>query len=131
MGTGVVSALLHSFPYGQGSKVLNGFALAFFFLNLALFCVFLILTISRYVMFPRVWGLMLKHPVQSLYLGCFPMGAVTLINTGLTIVNQYYNFGGKPLLYILWCFWWLDVILSFSCCFGLVYVMCVLVFSQQ
>ena len=26
---------------------------------------------------------MLNHPTQSLFIGCFPMGATTLINAGL------------------------------------------------
>ncbi|KIJ39926.1 hypothetical protein M422DRAFT_32525 [Sphaerobolus stellatus SS14] len=123
MGTGVVSALLHSYPYGGNSIILNGFATAFFFLNLVLFCIFLTLTICRYVMFPRLWGLMLRHPVQSLYIGCFPMGAVTLINSGLTLGYQYWNWGGTTFLYTLWGLWWLDTFVSFLCCFGLVYVM--------
>ena len=31
----------------------------------------------------QVWGLMLNHPAQSLFIGCFPMGAATLINGAL------------------------------------------------
>lgn len=76
-------------------------------------------------MFPRIWHAILHHPVQSLYLGCFPMGAATLITVGITVVSQYWGFGGTAFVYVLWAFWWLDAILSFLCCFGLVYVMCV------
>ena len=31
----------------------------------------------------QVWQLMLSHPTQSLFIGCFPMGATTLINGAL------------------------------------------------
>jgi tellurite resistance protein TehA-like permease len=123
MGTGIIGALFHNFPYGGDTRTMNAFALIFFMLNVILFSAFLALTIARYIMFPHAWGLMLRHPVQSLYLGCFPMGAVTLVNVGLTVVNQYWEFGGTPFLYILWGFWWLCAVLSFLCCFGILYVM--------
>lgn len=29
---------------------------------------------------------MIAHPAQSLFIGCFPMGAATLINAGLVSV---------------------------------------------
>jgi tellurite resistance protein TehA-like permease len=119
----VISSLFHSFPYGGNSKVMNGFALAFFFLNIILFFMFLALSVACYIMFPRIWRSMLHHPVQSLYLGCFPMGADTLITVGIIVVSQYWGFGGNTFVYVLWGFWWLDGILSFLCCFGLVYVM--------
>lgn len=123
MGTGVIGALFHSFPYGGESRVMNGFALAFFFLNIILFIIFLVLSTACYIMFPRIWGSMLHHPVQSLYLGCFPMGADTLITVGIVVVSQYWGFGGTTFVYVLWGFWWLDAVLSFLCCFGLIYIM--------
>ncbi|KAF8524128.1 voltage-dependent anion channel, partial [Hysterangium stoloniferum] len=125
MGTGVISALFHGFPYGGDTRIMNAVALAFFLLNLLLFILFLGLTIARCIMFPHLWGLMLRHPVQSLYFGCFPMGAVTLVTAGLTVVNQYWAFGGTRFLYILWGFWWLDAAISFLCCFGVLYIMTV------
>ncbi|KAF8507752.1 voltage-dependent anion channel-domain-containing protein [Gautieria morchelliformis] len=123
MGTGIISCLLHGFPYRGNPKIMNGFALAFFFLNLLLFSVFLALSVACYIMFPRIWRSILHHPVQSLYLGCFPMGADTLITVAIVVVNQYWGFGGVRFVYVLWAFWWLDAILSLLCCFGLIYVM--------
>lgn len=66
---------------------------------------------------------MLRHPVQSLYVGCYPMGAATLINVSVGLVREQYGFGGKPFLYIIWAFWWIDVVLSFICAFAVVHVM--------
>lgn len=34
----------------------------------------------------KVWSMMITHPAQSLFIGCFPMGAATLINAGLVSV---------------------------------------------
>ncbi|KAF8584835.1 hypothetical protein K439DRAFT_1646832 [Ramaria rubella] len=123
MGTGVISSLFHNYPYGGDTRTMNAFALAFFFLNLFLFLIFLTLSISCYILFPPIWKMILNHPVQSLYLGCFPMGATTLITAALVVVSEYWKFGGTPFVYVLWSFWWLDAILSFLCCYGIVYVM--------
>lgn len=38
---------------------------------------------GRRLISPQVWSLMLAHPAQSLFIGCFPMGAATLINAAL------------------------------------------------
>ncbi|GJJ09822.1 hypothetical protein Clacol_004046 [Clathrus columnatus] len=84
-----------------------------------------VINIARYTLFSGSWSDMLRHPVQSLYLGCFPMAGSTLINTALTTVNQYFGVGGYKFLYTLWAFWWLDCLISFLCCFGVVYVMTV------
>ena len=105
MGTGVVSALLHLFPYNNGSLALKIMALIFFLLNLTLFTFVCTCTVLRYLWFPevcvfplpllplfltphQVWSLMIAHPAQSLFIGCFPMGAATLINSGL--VGYFY-----------------------------------------
>lgn len=76
-------------------------------------------------MYREVWRIMLHHPVQSLYLGTFPMGVTTLLNVALTIINQKYQIGGTPFLYTLWALWWLDVGLSILCCWGMVHFMSV------
>lgn len=65
---------------------------------------------------------MLSHPAQSLFIGAFPMGAATLINSALT-ANQQWGFAGKGFLYTLWAFWWADLLISCLCAFGLLFVM--------
>lgn len=125
-GTGVISSLFHDFPYRGNSKIMNVFALAFFLLNILLFSAFFALSVACYIMFPHTWRSILHHPVQSFYLSYFPMGAATLITVGTTVVSQYWGFGGTTFVYILWAFWWLDAILSCLCCFGLIYVTCVI-----
>jgi hypothetical protein len=66
---------------------------------------------------------MIRDPVQSLYLSTFPMGAVTLIGVGTTVLHDQYGFGGRAFLFTLWGLWWIDVAISFLCCWGLFYVM--------
>lgn len=74
-------------------------------------------------MFPGIWSSTINHPVQSLYLGCFPMGATTLINIAVQTVYEDYNFGGRSLLYTIWGLWWLDCFISWLCVFGLMHTM--------
>lgn len=74
---------------------------------------------------------MVNHPTQSLYLGCFPMGATTLINIAVQTVYENYNFGGRPFLYTLWGLWWSDCFISWLCVFGLLHIMYVWWFSSQ
>ncbi|KAI0051902.1 C4-dicarboxylate transporter/malic acid transport protein, partial [Auriscalpium vulgare] len=123
MGVGVISILFANFPYGPQTAPMKALSAVFFFLNIFLFLLFLAASLSRYILFPDVWGLMLAHPMQSLYLGCFPMGAVTLINVAVTLFYGEYGFGGNAFLYTLWGLWWLDVAVSCLCCWGLVHVM--------
>ncbi|OBZ68178.1 Sulfite efflux pump SSU1 [Grifola frondosa] len=124
MGTGVVSALLHNFPYHNESLGLKITAVVFFLLNLVLFVFVCTCTILRYALYPEIWPLMIVHPAASLFVGCFPMGAATLINAGLAI-NQDWGFGGNGFLYTLWGFWWLDSIVSYIIAFGMIYTMMV------
>ncbi|KAH8981874.1 voltage-dependent anion channel [Lactarius akahatsu] len=123
MGTGAVSLLFSVFPYWTGSDALRALSTAFFFLNLLLFVLFCSASAVRYWCFPGVWRAMLRHPVQGLYVGAFPMGALTLIAVGTTVLHGQYGFGGRAFLYALWGLWWADVALSALCCWGVVYLM--------
>lgn len=123
VGTGVIALLFQGFPYSTGSQILKIFTLIFFFLNLFLFVLFTAMTAIRYILFPKIWSLMIAHPVQGLYIGCFPMGLTTLINVAVRTIYQDYGFGGKQFLYALWCIWWFDLALSCLCVWGMVQIM--------
>ncbi|KIJ18870.1 hypothetical protein PAXINDRAFT_109264 [Paxillus involutus ATCC 200175] len=123
MGTGSISILFHSFPYATDSEVMKVFTLLFFFLNLVLFVLFTAVSAVRYILFPGIWNRMLRHPVQSLYLGTFPMGATPLLTVAITAIHNTYNFGGRPFVYTIWTLWWLDIALSILCCWGMVHIM--------
>ncbi|KAJ4002023.1 voltage-dependent anion channel [Lentinula boryana] len=123
MGTGSISLLFHAFPYGNETQTFIIFTLIFFFLNLTLFILFCAITITRYIMFPDIWGLMIRHPAQSLFTGTFPMGACTLLSIAVSLISEKYRFGGKAFLYAMWGLWWLDVAISIICCWGMVHIM--------
>ncbi|KAI0315477.1 voltage-dependent anion channel [Amylostereum chailletii] len=123
MGTGAISILFANFPYGNTTTPMKILASIFFFLNLALFIVFTTVSAWRYIRYPDVWSLMIRHPVQSLYLGCFPMGATTVMSVATTVFYKEYGFGGEAFLYALWGFWLLDVAISALCVWWLVHIM--------
>ena len=123
VGTGAISILWHNYPYLNDSPTFKIFTLIFFFLNLTLFVIFNVLTILRYMLFPDIWGIMMQHPVQSLYIGCYPMSVTTLINIAVGEIHQQYGYGGKGFLYFIWAIWWADIVLSLICTFAIVHVM--------
>jgi tellurite resistance protein TehA-like permease len=78
MGTGIVAVLLNTIPFT--SPVLHYLSIIFFILNTILFTAALVVSILRYTLYPEIWFVMILDPVNSLFLGCVPMGFATLIN---------------------------------------------------
>ena len=78
MGTGIVSILLHNLPYN--GDWLYWISVIVFCLNVALFVLFLGISVVRYTLYPEIWRVMIRHPAQSLFLGTFPMGLATIVN---------------------------------------------------
>jgi tellurite resistance protein TehA-like permease len=67
MGTGIVSILVHNLPFN--ARWLYWISVLLFCLNVFLFVTFTAVSIVRYAVFRGVWSAMLRHPVQSLFLG--------------------------------------------------------------
>ncbi|CAK7270601.1 Plasma membrane sulfite pump involved in sulfite metabolism [Sporothrix epigloea] len=109
MGTGIVSVLLHNLPYNaHGVWYIS---VAVFGLNVLLFLCFSAITLTRYILYPEIWGVMIKHPSQSLFLGCIPMGLSTIINMMALVCTPW----GNGFIYFAWALWWVDVIMSCAC----------------
>lgn len=66
MGTGIVAILIHQLPYQFSS--LSEISVVFLCLNVLIFLTLFVLSIVRYTLWPEIWLLMLRHPVQSLFL---------------------------------------------------------------
>ncbi|KAF5026838.1 hypothetical protein F66182_1032 [Fusarium sp. NRRL 66182] len=116
MGTGIVSILLHNLPYN--AIWLQYMSYIFFGLNVLLFTTFLGISIARYALYPEIWGAMVSHPGQSLFLGCFPMGFATIINMMVFCCKQW----GDWVIYLAWAFWWVDVWLSIATCISMPFI---------
>lgn len=67
MGTGITSILLYNLPYN--GRWLYWASVVLFALNVAIFALLSVLSAVRYTLFPGIWGSMVGHPVQSLFLG--------------------------------------------------------------
>ncbi|EFX03431.1 flavodoxin and radical sam domain containing protein [Grosmannia clavigera kw1407] len=106
MGTGIVSILLHNLPYS--TEWMRYISIAIFALNISLFSVFMTITMARYILYPEIWAVMIKHPAQSLFLGCIPMGFATIINMLVFVCARWGNWA----IYLAWGLWWVDVAMS-------------------
>lgn len=78
MGTGIVSILLNTLPYN--SQWLYWISVVIFALNVLLFAAACLITLLRYLLYPSIFAAMIRHPVQSMFVGTFPMGFATIIN---------------------------------------------------
>ncbi|KAL4971689.1 voltage-dependent anion channel [Aspergillus desertorum] len=78
MGTGMVSILLNTLPYN--GIWLYWISVVIFALNVLLFLAACILSFLRYILYPEIFNAMIMHPVQSMFVGAFPMGFATIIN---------------------------------------------------
>ncbi|KAL5604817.1 hypothetical protein BROUX41_001845 [Berkeleyomyces rouxiae] len=116
MGTGIVSILLHELPYNaRWTEVLSW---VFFALNVLMFCTFSLICAVRFSLYPEIWSAMVMHPVQSLFLGTFPMGLSTIINMLALSCSHW----GKWLAYTAWALWWVNVVLAVATCVGIPFV---------
>jgi hypothetical protein len=118
MGTGITSILLHNLPYN--GRWLLYISYIMFALNVILFVIFLLISLLRYTLYPKIWGAMIRHPVQSLFLGCFPMGFGTIINMICFVCVPAW---GANWWKVAWAFWWIDAVLAVATCLFIPFVM--------
>lgn len=111
MGTGIVSILLHNLPYN--SQWLRWISIALFGLNILLFMLFCILSVTRYCLYRGIFVAMIRHPVQSLFLGTFPMGFATIVNMFIYVCVPVW---GRWAVTFAWAMWWIDAVVSICCC---------------
>lgn len=117
-GTGVVPILLHNLPYN--TEWIQWIAVVLFAMNVGLFVLFTLMSLVRYIMFPEVWGAMIRHPTHSLFLGVFPQALATIVNM---IVFVCVADWGPWAVYLAWALWWICAAISVSTCFFLPFVM--------
>jgi hypothetical protein len=67
MGTGIASVLLFDLPYN--ACWIYWISVVVYCLNIALFVLFTAISVLRYTIHKGLFEAMLKHPVQSLFLG--------------------------------------------------------------
>ncbi|ETN44450.1 uncharacterized protein HMPREF1541_10631 [Cyphellophora europaea CBS 101466] len=117
MGTGIVSILLHNLPYN--GRWLYWISVGIFGLNVLLFTVFFVISLARYTMFRGLFRFMIRHPVQSLFTGTFPMGLATIVNMVTFVCVPTW---GPWATTLAWTLWWIDAAIAVSTCFYLPFV---------
>lgn len=118
MGVGITAAILYNFPFR--ARWLEILGIVVWAINLGLFGLFFTMFVLRFIKYPDQFWRMLYHPGQSAFLGCLPMGYTTLIN----MVHYIWGHKAWVPVYVLW---WISVISSLLCVWGVVFVM----FSSQ
>ncbi len=131
MGTGIVSILLHNLPYN--GRWLYWISVVIFALNVGLFVVFTVISLLRYILYPEIFVVMLRHPGQSVFVGTFPMGLATIINMivfvcvpawggpwpNIVCCRPSSNFRSFLTIQKAWGLWWFDAAVSVLCCFSI------------
>lgn len=107
MGTGIVSILLISIPYQ--AHWLYYLSIVFFLLNTVLFFSAFTISVLRYTLYPEIWGVMIRDPTNSLFLGTIPMGFATLVNMWIRVCVPAW---GSWAATVAWVGWMVDAIVS-------------------
>jgi tellurite resistance protein TehA-like permease len=102
MGTGITSILLNTLPYN--GQWLYWLSVIIFALNVFLFTIFCVLAILRYTLYPRIFVAMIRHPVQSMFIGTFPMGFATIINMFVFVCVPAWGEWTRNFALALWIF---------------------------
>lgn len=118
MGTGIVSILLHNLPYN--GDWLYYLSIIVFVLNVLLFITGCIISFLRYTLYPEIFTVMIKHPVQSMFIGTFPMGLATIINM---IVFVCVPAWGEWTRYFAWGLWIFDAVVSVTTALSLPFIL--------
>lgn len=118
MGTGIVSILLNTLPYN--ARWLYWISVVFFALNVLLFAVFSVVSLLRYALYPELIRPVLVHPVQSMYLGTFPMGLATIITMVCFVCVPAWGHWTRNFAWGLWIF---DAVLSVMVALGTPFVL--------
>ncbi|MDA8158885.1 MAG: TDT family transporter [Deltaproteobacteria bacterium] len=103
MGTGILALMLGAFPYHIAG--LHIIAESLWIADIALFILFSLLFIGRFVFYFESAKKLLGHPVQSMFLGAIPMGLIT-------IVNGFIDFAKPNAIPFALNLWYLDVAMS-------------------
>jgi C4-dicarboxylate transporter/malic acid transport protein len=109
MGTGITAICLNTLA--NGLPWLKAICSGLWVFNILLFAFFTSLLIARSIKFPESWKRMLNHPTQPMFLGCIPMGLITIVNGFVLFAPPYL---GTVAIDIAITLWWIDVVLSLA-----------------
>jgi tellurite resistance protein TehA-like permease len=107
MGTGVCSLILIAIPWK--ASWLYWLSVAFFGLNAILFSLAFTISLLRYTLYPEIWTVMINDPTMVLFLGTFPIGFATLIESWILLCCPHWGYWS---VWVAWLAWMLDVVIA-------------------
>ncbi|PWN33397.1 uncharacterized protein FA14DRAFT_161273 [Meira miltonrushii] len=104
MGTGVIATLFTLLGQIWGTEQYSPFfrsfirwpALVYLLLDIAIFIIFSASFLARYILFPQVLPLTIKHPQKSMFLGTVPMGLITITSGICQLGSTSFDLGIWP-----------------------------------
>ena len=113
MGCGILSVILHNFPYPAYwlevcGCIMWGFAVFFFILTFPSFIISMVTVPGNFLKFHR-------DANTSVYLGCLSMGYTT------TFVNFLFGITSKSFIIGIYVLWWISLVLSLYCAIVIFY----------
>ena len=109
MGTGVVALILPERPFAH--SIMAHLAVLLWQFNIALFLMFSLLYVLRWIIYPTEAKQIFSHASMSLFLGAIPMALATIINGYLKFGIHLYGDWVVPFAQLLW---YIDVLLAVS-----------------
>ncbi len=109
MGTGVVALILPELPFAH--SLMAHLAVLLWQFNIALFLMFSLLYVLRWIIYPTEAKQIFSHASMSLFLGAIPMALATIINGYLKFGIHLYGDWVVPFAQLLW---YIDVLLAVS-----------------
>lgn len=109
MGTGVVALILPELPFAH--SIMAHLAVLLWQFNIALFLMFSLLYVLRWIIYPTEAKQIFSHASMSLFLGAIPMALATIINGYLKFGIHLYGDWVVPFAQLLW---YIDVLLAVS-----------------
>jgi tellurite resistance protein TehA-like permease len=109
MSTGTVAILLHALSeaYRGAATGLFWASLVVFLLTVAQFFLTVGFTVLRYVKWPILFWIMIRHHRQAMFIATMPMALGTIIIMCANVVRNQ-----QALIIAIWVLWWIDMIFS-------------------
>jgi tellurite resistance protein TehA-like permease len=117
MGTGVIATLLNLLPWPSIHGGLRYPAAVWLVGDMILFIIFTAGFLARYILYPQVLPLTIKHPQKSMFLGTFPMGLMVIISGICQLGTNEFGLGLGPALAASGL-WWFATFISLLTAIG-------------
>ncbi|MBY4672324.1 TDT family transporter [Burkholderia multivorans] len=122
MGNGIVALVLATLPFRFPGQ--QGMAVALWCADVVLYAVCVAMLLTRVIRYPDTLQPMLRHPLQSMFLGAIPMGLVPIINGCVLFAAPVIGPAAYSIAQVLW---WIDALLAVVVAIAVPYLM----FTEQ